>query len=291
MPRALIAGCGYLGGALAELLTVDGWDVEGWTMSLESAGELSARPYPVRAVDISNADQVSGRKGDFGAVIHCASTRGGNVERYREVYLNGARNLVRRFRSARILFTSSTSVYAQTNGEWVTEESATEPQHERGQVLRETEKLVLSNDGIVVRLGGIYGPGRSGLLRKFLDNELLIEGDRFVNQVHRDDAAAALRLLIDQRFPYGTVFNVVDNDPTLLSDCYRWLARKLELSRLPSIESTSSRKRGGSNKRVSNAKLRRLGWRPQYSNFVAGMEKSVLPSFGSGGLSERPASD
>src|SRR6202011_4531508 len=107
MPRILIAGCGYLGQVTADLFQDAGWEVEGWTMSAESAKDLSGKSYPVIAVDISNANEVSARAGDFDALIHCASTRGGNADLYRRVYVNGARNLLDRFPKSAMLFTSS----------------------------------------------------------------------------------------------------------------------------------------------------------------------------------------
>jgi nucleoside-diphosphate-sugar epimerase len=281
MPRVLIAGCGYVGEAAADLLFARGWQVEGWTQSHDSAQRLSAKPYPVRAVDISNVAEVASCKTDFEALIHCASTRGGAVDLYHRVYLRGANNLLERFKGSRMTFTSSTSVYAQTDGSWVTEESATEPARETGRTLLETEKLVLTRDGVVARLGGIYGPGRSALLRKFLSGEAVIdlENDRFVNQAHRDDIALALALLLDRQSTGGEIYNVVDDEPILQSECYRWLAQKFNRSLPSSARSTSRRKRGDSNKRVSNAKLRGLGWEPRYGNFAQAMEKSILPSF------------
>jgi nucleoside-diphosphate-sugar epimerase len=280
MPRVLIAGCGYLGQSVAGSLIAKGWEVEGWTRSGESAQPLSTKPYPVYSVDISRLDQVRGQKGDFDAVIHCASTRGGDVDSYRRVYLEGARNLLDRFAGSRILFTSSTSVYGQKDGEWVTEESAAEPEHETGRILRDTERLILTNDRIVVRLGGIYGPGRSALLRKFLSGDTVLESrtDRFVNEIHRDDAAEAIGLLIKREGSAGEIYNVVDDQPILQSECYQWLAVKLNRPLPPAGRSTSNRKRGESNKRVSNAKLRAIGWAPRYPSFARGMEESVLPN-------------
>jgi nucleoside-diphosphate-sugar epimerase len=79
MPRILIAGCGYVGQATADLFHAAGWDVEGWTASEESAAALSAKPYPICPVDLSNRDQVAERPGTFDTVIHCASSRGGGV--------------------------------------------------------------------------------------------------------------------------------------------------------------------------------------------------------------------
>src|SRR6476646_9493814 len=92
MRRILIAGCGYVGQATAGLFHAAGWDVEGWTASEESVAALSAKPYLICQVDISNCDQVAERTGTFDTVIHCASSRGGGVASYRQIYLNGARN-------------------------------------------------------------------------------------------------------------------------------------------------------------------------------------------------------
>ena len=86
-----------------------------------------------------------------------------------EIYLDGARNLLETFPGSKLLFTSSTSVYAQRDGSWVTEESDAKPMRETSRVLLETERLVLADAGIVARLAGIYGPGRSALLNKFLN--------------------------------------------------------------------------------------------------------------------------
>ncbi|MEY2529921.1 MAG: hypothetical protein QOI96_6 [Verrucomicrobiota bacterium] len=281
MPRVLIAGCGYVGEATADLFHQAGWEVEGWTASAESAAKLSGKSYPVVAVDVAESEQVGVRTKDFDAVIHCASTRGGNIDLYRRVYLEGARNLLGRFARSTIVFASSTSVYGQKNGEWVTEESAAGPEHESGKVLRTTEELVLSGNGIVTRIAGIYGPGRSALLKRFLAGEAKIDrqNDRFVNQVHRDDVAAALFLLLDRQSHSGQIYNVVDDHPLLQSECYRWLAEKLNRALPPVGLSTSKGKRGRSNKRVSNARLRNLGWEPRYPSFAEAMEESVLPSF------------
>jgi nucleoside-diphosphate-sugar epimerase len=281
MPRILIAGCGYVGQAAADLLHAANWAVEGWTASEKSAAALSAKPYRIRKVDISNRDQVAECLRTFDAVVHCASSRGGGVEDYRQIYLDGARNLLDQFGGAKMLFTSSTSVYAQCDGSWVTEETGTRPSRETGGVLLKTEKLVLNRGGTVARLAGIYGPGRSALLSKFLAGTAVIDpgNDRFINQVHRDDIASALFLLLSQEVEGNRIYNVVDDQPIPQSDCYGWLAQRLNRP-LPAIgKSTGQRKRGNSNKRVSNAKLRRLGWIPRYPTFAVAMEKSILPSF------------
>jgi len=282
MPSVLIAGCGYVGGVAADLFQNAGWTVEGWTKSPASAEQASQKHYTVRAVDLSNASEVSACGSQFELVIHCASTRGGDVALYRQVYADGMRNLFESFPDSTILFVSSTSVYAQTSGEWITEKSPAAPEHERGKILREAEQIVLDHGGIIARFAGIYGPRRSYLLQRFLTGEAVIDSknDRFVNQVHRDDAASALFLLASLRSSLsGGVFNVSDGQPTLQTECYRWLATRLNRPLPPTDELKAARKRGRSSKRVSNAKLRDLGWAPRYPNFAEAMDKSILPSF------------
>jgi nucleoside-diphosphate-sugar epimerase len=282
MPRILIAGCGYVGSATADLFHDAGWEVEGWTASADSAEELAKTArFPVRAVDLADRRAVTSDESRFDAVIQSASSRGGAADEYRRIYLGAAKNLATAFPEALHLFTSSTSVYGQTDGEWVTEQSAAESARETGRVLRETEEFVLARGGIVARLAGIYGPHRSALLRKFLDGTAVLDpaSDRFVNQAHRDDIAAALLLLVQQR-RRGEIYNVSDHHPLSQRDCYEWLATHLQRPAPPSVESTVERKRGATNKRVSSAKLQAIGWSPQYPTFADGMLRSVLPAAG-----------
>ena len=282
MSRILIAGCGYVGEAAANLFHERGWQVQGWTASAASAGELSDRPYPVRAVDIADRAGVSANTQEFDVLLQCASSRGGDAEDYRRLYLEGARNLIDAFPAATLVFTSSTSVYGQKDGSVVDESSVAEPTHEKGKILREAEELVLSNRGIVARLGGIHGPGRSFFLSKFLSGEAVIEpNDRFINQVHRDDIVSALLLLAERRVECaGEIYNVVDDHPITLREAYTWLSSELKRPLPPSGNPAAPRKRGENNKRVSNQKLRVLGWQPHYPSFPVAMTKSVFPSLG-----------
>lgn len=200
-------------------------------------------------------------------MVHCASSGRGGAEEYRRVYLEGARNLAEELEPGIFVFASSTSVYAQTGGEWVTEESSAEPQRETGRILRESEELVLVRGGTVARLAGIYGPGRSVLLQKFFDRTAVIEdgGKRWINQVHRDDAASALTQLVE-RATRG-IFNVSDDTPIQQRALYEWLAARFDAPCPPDGAADSNRKRGVTNKRVSNAKLRTLGWQPRFASF------------------------
>jgi nucleoside-diphosphate-sugar epimerase len=280
--RILIGGCGYVGTAAADTFHAAGWMVEGWTHSAAAAAQLMAKPYPVIAVDLTQREQVNARVENFDLVIHCASTRGGDLDDYRRLYLEGARNLLDRFIGSTVLFTSSTSVYAQREGEWVTEDSPAQAEHEKARILAETEQLVLGRGGVVARLGAIHGPGRSALLKKFLRGDTVIDpdNDRFTNHIHRDDIATALFLLAETPAGAKAIYNVVDGSPMRRSECCLWLAQKLKRPAPRAGNVPGSVKRGRSNKQVSNAKVRSLGWTPQYPSFAEAMEKSILPSFG-----------
>ena len=145
-------------------------------------------------------------------------------------------------------------------------------------VLREAEQLVLANGGSVARLAGIYGPGRSYLLKKFLEGEAQIDG-RWINQIHRDDAAAAIAILLQHPEAPG-LYNVSDNTPLWQQDCYEELSRRFDLPMPPEGAPDPNRKRGWTNKRVSNDKLRQLGWQPAFPSYFDALENDpeLVPS-------------
>ncbi len=267
MARVFIAGCGFLGLAAARLFHAAGWEVIAATHSPESAEKLRGEPFRVLAVDIADRPAL-GRLAALRGVdvaVHCASSGRGGVEAYRRVYLEGVRALHFMLGPGRMVFTSSTSVYAQNDGSVVTEESPAEPLRETGQVLRAAEDFVLARGGAVARLAGIYGPDRSVLLRKFFAGEAVIEGEgaRVVNQIHRDDAAAALLVLASQ----SGIFNVADDTPLTQREVYAWLAERFAQPMPPEGPVDLQRKRGVTSKRVSNARLRALGWVPAFPSF------------------------
>jgi mutator protein MutT len=275
-PRvAVVAGCGFVGLATARLLHGAGWRVTGCTHSAESAAVLAAEPFPVVPCDISDAaavEAVLGGQHGLDLVLHCASSGKGGAEAYRKVYLRGSQVLGGVLAPRQLLYTSSTSVYPQTEGGWVTEESPAEPPRETGLILREAEDWVLAQGGTVARLAGIYGPGRSVLLRKFFSGEALIEGDgrRWINQIHRDDAASALVLLAECRVP--GLFNLGDSQPLEQRALYAGLAERFSMPLPPEGPVNLERKRGWTHKQVSNARLRALGWSPRFPDFFAAIE-------------------
>jgi nucleoside-diphosphate-sugar epimerase len=282
----LIAGIGYIGESLADHLHASGESVAGLTRSSDSAAALDrAKPFPVHACDISNREALLERVSDFDdvhAVVHCASSGHGGAESYRSVYLEGARNLLDLFPDTRLLFTSSTGVYAQDDDSTVSEDSPAEPDRETGRILVEAENLVLGSGGIIARIAGIYGPGRSVHLRRFLAGEAVIEdgGGRYLNQAHRADIVSAIALLLGSAEASGQVYNIVDDTPQTQRACYSFLAEHFEKDLPPSRARESESKRGWSSKRVSNARLRGLGWAPEFPSFKDAVlnDPALVPS-------------
>ncbi len=266
MKKLLVIGAGYLGDEILSVFREGNWAATGVSLN---GGE------GLLECDVSDAESVNALP-DADAVVHCAASGRGGEDAYRRVYLEGCRNLVRRFPEARLVFTSSSSVYGQTGGEVVTEESEADPGRETGKILLEAERVVLDAGGSVVRLAGIYGPGRSVILRKFLSGEAVIEedGSRFLNMIHRDDAARAVfHLVAAAKFPDGEIFNVCDTVTRSQREIYAGLAEIFGRDLPPSGPRDLNRKRGWTNKMVSNAKLRRLGWGPVFADFLAAVGK------------------
>lgn len=256
--KLLLIGNGYLGTAVGRVFNEYGWEIIPVSLS---GGE------GVVACDVADPEMVSHLPAaDF--IVHCAASGRGGVDAYQKVYVDGCRNLTKTFPGVPLLFTSSTSVYPQTDGSVVNEESAAVPERETGRLLLAAESVVLDAGGIVARLSGIYGTGRSVILKKFLAGEAVIEEDgrRFLNQIHRDDAARAILHLASIRAT--GVFNVCDSTPLSQIDCYRALSALFSHPLPPSGPRDLNRKRGWTHKQVSNLKIRATGWRPEFPSFL-----------------------
>jgi nucleoside-diphosphate-sugar epimerase len=257
----MVVGAGYLGGELVRVFRAAEWDAQAASLG---GGE------GLLACDVSDLDAVSSLP-DADVVVHCAASGRGGEDAYRKVYLDGCRNLVARYPEARLVFTSSSSVYAQHAGELVTEVSETVPDRVTGEILLDAERVILQAGGVVARLAGIYGPGRSVLLRKFLEGEAMIEEDgrRFINTIHRNDAARAILHLCGlDPFPGGEIFNVADSVTLTQLEVYRGLAEMFGKDLPPHGPRDLNRKRGWTHKQVSNQKLCAVGWEPLYPCFL-----------------------
>jgi nucleoside-diphosphate-sugar epimerase len=277
--KTLIIGAGYIGLPLALELKASGHEVVPWVHSEESAARIGPQGFElVLAGSVGSAACWRNVPNDFELVIHCASSSRGGETAYEEVFRQGAMRMNESLPRAQKLFVSSTSVYGQTSGEMVTEESPAEPATATGKILREAEKIALEGGATVVRSSGIYGPGRAMLWEKFQRGEAVIEGDgsRWINQIHQRDLVAALLHLTDHGLS-GEIYNAADDTPVMQRDYYAWCAQALNKPLPPTGPVNTQRKRGLTNKRVSNAKLRATGWVPRYPSFREGLAANHSP--------------
>jgi nucleoside-diphosphate-sugar epimerase len=271
----LVIGCGYIGAQLLRNLSRSGWKASGTTLSESSADALRSEGLEVVAADLRISDLRVLTENNPSVVVHCASSGKGGAVAYREIFLETTTRLIQDTNFEHLIFTSSTSVYAQTDGSLVTETDSAEPERETGKILRETEELVLARQGTVLRLAGIYGPGRCVPLEKLLSGEAVVEGDgeRIMNSIHRDDAVSALYLAAANRCQ--GIFNVADNTPVTQLEWFQWVCARLSRPLPPSAPRNLNRKRAWTSKRVSNAKLRSMGWSPVYPSFREGLEELI----------------
>lgn len=286
--RALIVGCGYVGLPLGAELVRQGHEVFGLRRNPTAAGDLEAAGIKPLFADITQPGDLEKLPRDFDWVVNCAASGGGGEAAYRELYLTGNRNLIAWLRPApprRFVYTSSTSVYGQNDGSLVVETDPVSPESETGKILVQTENLLLAAateinfPTVILRLAGIYGPGRGYWLKQFLAGEARLEGDgsRILNMIHRDDVAGAIIAAL-KHSPVCQVFNVVDNEPVSQLDYFKWLAEKTNRPLPPAApaDTETNRRRGVTNKRVSNQRLKKtLGYEFKYPTFRQGYTKEL----------------
>ena len=278
-PEVLIIGCGFLGEAAAELFSARGKRVLGLVRGAESAAALAGRPFEAATCDVTDpasVEALSPRLLNVPLAIYAVSSGRGGAETYAAVYRDGLHRVLECWNPGRLVFVGSTSVYGQTDGSWVTEESPALPDRETGCILLEAERIALAAGGGVARLSGIYGPGRSVLLKKFLSGDAVLEegGHRWINQIHRDDAAAALVRLGDPAVPAG-VYNVTDDTPCTQREIYGWMADFLGKPLPPEGPADLERKRGWTSKRIANARMRSTGWAPAFPSYRDALPRLV----------------
>jgi nucleoside-diphosphate-sugar epimerase len=281
--RVLIMGCGYVGIALGKQLLERGHEVHGVRRTEGGAAELAAQGIQPRIADASKPADLMGLPAEWDWVVNSIAASGSGGEGYRSAYLEATRSIIRwlvRTPPKKYVYTSSTGVYAQDDGSLVTEMDPADPTTETGRVLIETEQELLQafrNTGfpaMILRIAGIYGPGRGYWLRQFLAGEARLEGrgERHLNMVHRDDVAGAIVAALEKGRA-GEIYNVCDNEPVSQLECFRWLAGVFGQPKPPSVQGArdQTRRRTATNKRISNRKLRQeLGYVFKYPTFREG---------------------
>ena len=275
----LIAGCGDLGTEAGLRFAAAGFSVLGWRRSPEKI------PAPITgtAADLTNAD-LPRIPADTDVVVIAVAAGSRSEEAYRSAYVDGTANVLDALERdgvhpRRILFVSSTAVYGDAGGNWVDEQTPAAPASATGAVILEAEQLLHRRrpDAVVMRLSGIYGPGRTRLIDSVNAGTAVVPASpQLTNRIHRDDAAAAIVHLTTAVADPAPLYVGVDDEPVDLAEVLRFLAAELGRDLPEPSEKESSR---GGDRRLSNARLHGTGFELAYPTFREGY-RAVLAGQG-----------
>jgi len=285
--RIAILGCGYVGLELAGQLVED-HDVVGVRRSSDGLDAVeSTGATPIQG-DVTDADDLAAVP-DVDALVFAASSGGRGAKAAERVYADGLRTVIETFGDRdsspdRLVYTSSTGVYGDHNGEWVDEATPLSPTTSKTNVLAEAERIArevaqeYGIDGAVARFAGLYGPGRYRLER-YLEGPVT-EG--YLNMIHRDDAAGIVRFMLESTDE--ELLLAVDDEPVDKWRFADWLAdecgvdrpeKRTKAERLEDDLSEAARRRILTSKRCSNDRVRELGYEFRYPTYREGYRAAI----------------
>ena len=282
--RLVVFGCGYVGTAVAREAITRGMKVTALTRNAAKAAALEADGIETVVADLAGRDWHAHVTGEADFLLNCVSSGGGGIEGYQRSYVEGMRSVLEWARElgapGTLVYTSSTSVYPQDGGARVDETAPTESVSERAGVLLAAERS-LRESGVchrwfILRLAGIYGPGRHQLLEQVRAGEVAGRAEIHLNLIHRDDICAAVWAAFTAAPKVANeTFNVADDGAAPKGDVVVWLADQL---RVPVPTFTGARAEGRRavtpNRIISKERIKRqLGWRPGFPTFREGYGK------------------
>ncbi len=280
MKQVVIAGCGDIGTGLGLRLRQRGWRVFGLRR------DTSALPEGIEPItaDLTCADKPAQWPDKVDYLVYCPAAGNRDAQLYQRLYVQGLEHVLGWLQGGRrlpghLLQVSSTGVYAQSEGEWVTENSPALPDSETGKVLLQAEDVALrcGFPASVVRLAGIYGPGRNRLIEQVRGGLCVpAEPPQYTNRIHRDDAVGLLEHLLleaDKDELLAPCYLGVDDEPVSMHEVASWLAEQLGTQLL--TDGPTSGRLGS--KRCSNALARESGWAPRYPSFREGYGEMLRP--------------
>lgn len=281
--RLVIFGCGYLGTEVAARAHADGVLVTALTRNEAKAIALRATGIEAVVGDLATSAWHEQIQPEADLVLNCVSSGGGGVEGYRHSYVAGMASLLAWAARGRgvgtLVYTSSTSVYPQNGGIEVCEIDPTGGE-ERAHLLLEAENQLhtarrAAQRWFILRLAGIYGPGRHHLLAQVRTGEVSGHGEHRLNLAHRDDCVSAIEACFAAPpMVADEILNVADDAPAPKAEVVNWLAARLgEPPPRFTGAPTGTRRSVTPDRVITNSKLKTLlGWRPRYPTFREGYE-------------------
>lgn len=272
----LVAGAGWLGSAIARSLLASGHRVIAVRRALASLAALEAAGATPLALDLAAPGAADRIPPGVDAIVACQSSGADTVVGYRAAYVLANRALLEaaaRLRVGAFVYTGSTGVFGQRDGSDVSEATPPAPSGPTGEVLLEAEEAVLAaaRFGIparIVRLSGLYGPGRTGILERVRAGRLALGpgDDAWMNFCHLEDAVAFVRAALD-RGETGRVYHGSDAAPARRREVVEWIAARLGVP-----ATTAAAPAQGPNRRILSEWTREaLGVELRYPSFREGL--------------------
>lgn len=266
-----LAGCGKIGQRLGKRLTTDGHHVVGLKRGQANVG------FPIIPTDLADAEAVKQLPPDADAVVFTVTPTAFSERGYANVYDDILGNMLSYAKRCPTLplfiLVSSTGVYGQQNGEWVDENSETQPDTYSGRwVLFGEQQLrkTLSNT-VSVRFAGIYGDNRTRLIQQALSGQPIQQTPpQWTNRVHEDDCVGVLHFLLnqyDKKTTLEDIYLVCDDTPV---SRYNVSAAICELANQPKPPIKTDNLSNRCNKRCDNQRIKQLGYRFVYPTFQQG---------------------
>ncbi len=257
--QLLVMGAGYVGMELLSYLKKEPHDVFITTTHKERVSQL--KPYGKDVLVLDPANKQALRDLINACDLLFVLIAPTSPQPYEEVYLNTAKEishaLEHRQKPFRIIYTSSTSVCEGAQGEWITEKTPLFPPSENSKILLETEKIYLNSNAstCILRLGGIYGPGRelTKRARYFSEKKMPTSGDEPTNHIHLDDIVKGLLFCLDRSLT--GIYHLVNDDHPSKKDLYDSLCKSMNIP--PPLWSEESHKSGY---KISNEKIKQAGF-------------------------------
>ena len=270
MAMILIVGCGYRGKRLAKRLIADGQRVRGLTRSPEHAAALAKIGIEPFVGDVTNAESLRGIGDGVGAVYHLMGSMGGNDAQLQALHVDGTRNVLAALSGVtltRYVYESSTAVYGQIDGEWISEDAPRDPSSTMGKLRVQAEDLLLTafrERGlplVILRPSSIYRP--EGVINKKIRDGsyvLTTDPDKLMNHIYVDDFLDVMARALTQGRA-GESYIVTDDEPKRYADYVNTIADLMGAKHPPvnwqaPVERCAELIRA-SNKRCANAKLKR----------------------------------
>lgn len=234
--HVLVAGCGWLGTALARALLARGDRVTG--VRSDAARAEALRPVGIvpLALELSDPAAAEALPPDLDAIVACQSSGGEGEALYRRAYLDANRTLLAAARARQVralVYTGSTGLFGQRDGSEVDERTPPAPVTPGGRVLAEAEALLLEaarggQPVRILRLSGLYGPGRTWMIDRVARGLFTLgKGDEaWMNSCHQEDAVVALLAALD-RGRDGAVYHATDAVPMRRAEVVTFVAERL----------------------------------------------------------------